>query len=71
MSLDKGRRLHQSQSFKFLDYFSGIGVQPPAPIVICPNLTNLSALRNIEAPSVDILDYRLDQLLKAFPYNSI
>lgn len=67
----KGRRLHQSQSFKFLDYFSGIGVQPPAPIVICPNLTNLSALRNIEAPSVDILDYRLDQLLKAFPYNSI
>lgn len=67
----KGRRLHQSQSFKFLDYFSAIGVQPPAPIVIWPNLTNLSALRNIEAPSVDIRDYRLDQLLKAFPYNSI
>lgn len=67
----KDMRLHQSQSFKFYDYLSGIGAEAQRPLALSPAMTDLSALSDIEATTVEISDQTLDQLLKAFPVDVV
>ena len=43
----KDMRLHQSQSFKFYDYLSGIGAEAQRPLVLSPAMTDLSVLSDI------------------------
>lgn len=67
----KDMRLHQSQSFKFYDYLSGIGAEAQRPLVLSPAMTDLSVLSDIEATTVEISDQTLDRLLKAFPVDVV